>query len=86
MEDESRRVARDAMGGVSSTPPAPNLPFRNVQRFRGGLVFKAHRLLYHSTLGLRIIKKREEKLGFEESRRVARAARGGCFFSGQLGR
>ena len=26
---------------------------RNVQRFRGGLVFKAHRRLYHSTLGLR---------------------------------
>ena len=24
----------------------------NVQWFRGGLVFKAHRLLYHSTLGL----------------------------------
>jgi len=22
-----------------------------MQRFRGGLVFKAHRLLYHSTLG-----------------------------------
>ena len=27
---------------------------RNVQRFRGGLVFKAHRLLYHSTIGLRV--------------------------------
>ena len=26
---------------------------RNVQRFRGGLVFKADRLLYHSNLGLR---------------------------------
>ena len=25
---------------------------RNVQRFRGGLAFKAQRLLYHSTLGL----------------------------------
>jgi len=32
-----------------------------VQRFRGGLVFQAHRLWYHSTLGLRVIKKREEK-------------------------
>jgi len=30
----------------------------NVQRFRGGLVFKAHRRLYHSTLGLRVIKKK----------------------------
>ena len=34
------------------------LLYRNVQRFRGGLVFKAHRLLYHSTLGLRVIKKK----------------------------
>jgi len=32
---------------------------RNVQRFRGGLVFKAHRLLYHSTLGLRVINKED---------------------------
>ena len=31
---------------------------RNVERFRGGLVFKAHGLLYHSTLGLRVIKKK----------------------------
>jgi hypothetical protein len=29
----------------------------NVQRFRGGLVCKAHRLFFHSTLGLRVIKK-----------------------------
>jgi len=32
-----------------------------VQRFRGGLVFKAHRLLYHSTLGLRAIKKKKKR-------------------------
>ena len=31
---------------------------RNVKWFRGGLVFKAHRILYHSTLGFRIIKKK----------------------------
>jgi len=31
-----------------------------VQRFRDGLViFKAHRLLYQSTLGLRVIKKKK---------------------------
>ena len=30
---------------------------RHVQWFRSGLVFKAHRLLYHSNLGLRLIKK-----------------------------
>ena len=29
------------------------------ERFRGGLVFKAHRLLYHSTLGSRVIKKEQ---------------------------
>ena len=32
---------------------------RNAERFQGGLVFKAHRLLYHSTVGLREIKRRE---------------------------
>ena len=31
-------------------------------RFRGGLVFKAHRLLHHSTLGSRVIEMREEVL------------------------
>ena len=30
--------------------------------FRGGLVFKAHRLLYHSSLGLRVIKKKQKDL------------------------
>ena len=30
--------------------------------FRGGLVFKAHRLLYHSVLGLRVIKKRKKEV------------------------
>jgi len=33
---------------------------RNVKRFRGGLVFKAHRLVYHSTLGSRVIKKKKK--------------------------
>ena len=32
---------------------------RNVMRCRGGLVFKAHRLVYHSTLGSRVIKKKK---------------------------
>ena len=31
---------------------------RNVERFRGGLVCKAHELLYRSTLGSRVIKKK----------------------------
>jgi len=32
-------------------------------RFRGGLVFKAHKLLYHSTLGLRVINKKKRRDG-----------------------
>jgi len=32
-----------------------------VQRFRGGLVFKAHRLVHHSTLGLRVTKKKKNE-------------------------
>ena len=29
-----------------------------MKRFRGGIVFKAHRIVYHSTLGSRVIKKK----------------------------
>jgi len=39
----------------------------NEQRFRGGLACKAHRLLYHSTLGLRETK---VKKGPDQQRRV----------------
>ena len=43
-------------GGSRGTPDNQ----RNVQRFRRGIVFKAHRLLFHSTSGLRVIKRRDE--------------------------
>ena len=33
-----------------------------MQRFRGGLAFKAHRRLYHSTLGFGVIKKRRRAI------------------------
>jgi len=33
---------------------------RQVERFRAGFVFKTHRLLYHSTLGSKVIKKKEK--------------------------
>ena len=33
------------------------LPRRDVKRFQGWLVFKAHILLHHATLGSRVIKK-----------------------------
>ena len=36
---------------------------RNSGRFRGGLVFKAHILLYHSTLGSRVMKEKKKGLG-----------------------
>jgi len=37
----------------------------NVKRFRGGLVLEAHRRVYHSTLGLRVIKKKNLDLRLE---------------------
>jgi len=37
------------------------VPLYREQRFRGGFVFKTRRLLYHSTLVLKVIKKREEE-------------------------
>ena len=35
-------------------------PIKNVKRFRGGLIFAAHRLLYHSTLDSRVTKKKKK--------------------------
>ena len=35
------------------------LLYRKMQRFRGGLVFKARRRLNHSTLGVRVIKRKQ---------------------------
>ena len=48
---------------------------RNVKRFRGGLVFKAHRLVYHSTLGLIVIKKKVRTTWRRGSGGAARASR-----------
>ena len=39
----------------------PELPLNGSNRraeFQGGLVFKIHRLFYHSTLGSRVVKKK----------------------------
>ena len=50
-------------------------------RFRCGLVFKAHRLVNHSTLGLRVIKKKKRlttcELAAREAERLEGGARGG---------
>jgi len=35
----------------------------DVKRFRGGLVFKAHRWLFHSTPGSRVIKQKKKERG-----------------------
>jgi len=51
-------------GLLSRVRGLEQLLHRSVQRFRGGLVFKAHRLLYHSTLGLSVIKKKKKVRGF----------------------
>jgi len=60
---------------------------------RGGLVCKAHRLLYHSTLGLRVIKKKKVGQAWDHRRGrarscirdtwVARVCRGGVGQRGQ---
>jgi len=50
--------APHAGGRLALPAPASRCAPRNVKRFREGLVFKAHRILYPSTLGLREIKKR----------------------------
>jgi len=42
--------------------------FPGVPMNRGGLVFKAHRLVYHPTLGLRVIKKKKKKKNLVEFR------------------
>ena len=36
---------------------------RNVEQFQEGLVFKVHKLLYHPTLGSRVIKKEKKVEG-----------------------
>ena len=40
-------------------PPHCRHPIADVAPWRGGLVFQAHRLLHHSTLGLRAIKEKK---------------------------
>ena len=49
-----------SMTELERGPPSSSSLSINVERFRGGLVLKAHRFLYHSTLGLSVIKKKKE--------------------------
>ena len=52
-----RFCGRDAIGRKAFSIQEPLLR-RNVKRFREGLVFQAHRLLNHSVLGSRVIKRK----------------------------
>jgi len=57
----------------------------NVKRFRGWLVFKAHILLYHLTLSLRVIKKKikqDDETKAQEGERVRWSIGTGTFVSG----
>ena len=51
--------------GAGAHPRHRGRQHRDVDWFRGGLVFKAHRLLYHSTLGSRVIKRKKRLYGVE---------------------
>ena len=51
----------DSVAAVDERLGVEHLREQNVERFREGLVFKAHRLLYHSTLGSRVIKKKKKQ-------------------------
>ena len=57
---KSRRIlSRPGPGRRLFAPARVEALYRYVQWFRGGLVFKAHGLVYHSTLGPRVIKKKQ---------------------------
>ena len=44
--------------GMRGEGASEELHCRNVKRFRGGLVFKVRRLVHHSALGSKVMKKR----------------------------
>ena len=54
-----QRSAQRASGQHSSASIYEQLIYRNVQWFRGGLVFKAHTFFYRSSLGLGVKKKKK---------------------------
>ena len=49
-------------GCMLDDPRRAEHPFPPILNLRGGLVFKAHRRLYHSTLGLRVVRKKKKIL------------------------
>ena len=66
-EREEGRVRERCDTATCSVTMSVSLNFRLkglfrtcIERFRGGLVFKANSLLYHSTLGMTVIKKKKK--------------------------
>ena len=83
-EGHARRADRERVPRADRLPVfsiEEQLLRRIVTRFRRGLVFKAHRLLYHSTLGSSVRKKRKKKGAANRSP----AGGGGYEDLGQLG-
>ena len=62
MQHDLRRLAWDEFIGTLKVQfsISEQLHYRIVQRFQGGLVFQADRLVYHSTLGSRVMKKKKK--------------------------
>jgi hypothetical protein len=54
-----RRVGSGAAAAAMRRAVEEQLQARNMKWFRGGLVFQAHRLVFHSTLGSRVIEKKK---------------------------
>ena len=50
----------------------------DTERFRGGLVFKAHRLVHHSILGWRVIQKKKRTPSRKAAPPVGRGGGGSC--------
>ena len=68
--DSPRAPAASTLVGGYAGPQtcrgSEQLRYSNAQRFRGGLECKAHGRLYHSTLGLRVIKKKKRSVDGRE--------------------
>ena len=69
----SNRIGQGRGVATSRGAASPEaLTISRRERFRGGRVFKAHRLLYHSTLGWGVIKKKKKGGRYQERGGVAR--------------
>ena len=54
VRERERESERERKRGRPLNYTSLHLLYRDVKRFRGTLIFKAHRLFYHSTLGVTV--------------------------------